>query len=183
MPNTLAHLGVQTLATRVAVRRADVRWVFIGATVPDVPWIIGRATSTLVPRFHDYDLWAYLIAQSSLAVSLILCAALAAVATRAGRTFAILSVNASLHLILDGIQTKWGSGAHVLAPFSWHDWDAGWFAIESWPTFALTSIGIIIAIRAIGAARRSSPIATTLTTSRLALFTLALTAYLLAPIP
>lgn len=182
MPNTLAHLGAQTLATRALIRRADVKWIFAGAVVPDVPWIIGRAIRTLLPAVNDYELWAYLIAQASLAVSLVLCGALAALAASPRRAFAILSLNALLHLVLDGLQAKWGNRVHLLAPLSWHGGSADWFAVESWPTYGLTALGLAVALWALWRAPTTTlPCAPTL--RRLALAAVLVAAYLALPLP
>ena len=157
MPNTLAHLGAQTLATRAVIRGADLKWIFAGAVIPDVPWILGRATRTLVPALHGYDLWAYLIAQSSLAVSLLLCAALAALAASPTRAFGILALNSLLHLVLDGLQEKWGNRVHILAPVSWDGWSADWFRIESWPTYLLTALGVAVGLWGLRRACHAAP--------------------------
>ncbi len=146
MPNTLAHICVGTLATSGIVRTVDLRWVLAGVVVPDVPWILGRVTQSFAPGLHDHQLWAYLIAQSSLLVSLVLCGALASVATRPAQVFGILSLNTLVHLVLDGLQEKWGNGVHLLAPFSWQHWSAGWFGLESWLTLALTALGLAVGV-------------------------------------
>lgn len=181
MPNTLAHLGAQTLATRMVIRRADLKWIFAGAVIPDVPWIVGRATSALVPGFHGHELWAYLIVQSSLALSLVLCGVLALLGASPRRAFAILSLNATLHLVLDGLQDKWGSGVHLFAPASWRPWNAGWFAIDSWLTYALTALGLGVALWGLWRSR-GAEISLAPTTRRLALATALCTVYVLAPI-
>jgi hypothetical protein len=144
MPNTLAHIGVGALATRGVIRNADLRWALVGVLLPDVPWILGRMTKALTPGLHDHQLWAYLIAQSSLAVSLLLCAVLASLAARPASVFGILSLNALVHLALDGLQGKWRNGVHLFGPLSWQDWNAGWFGVESWVSYALTALGLSV---------------------------------------
>jgi hypothetical protein len=42
VPNALAHLGVQGVATRALLRDADLKWVYIGCIIPDIPWILQR---------------------------------------------------------------------------------------------------------------------------------------------
>ena len=184
MPNTLAHIGVQALVTRGIARSTDLRWALLGVIVPDGPWILGRMTQTLTPGLHDHQLWTYLIAQSSLLVSLILCAALAAVAITPGRAFVILSFNALLHLVLDALQAKWGNGVHLFAPISWHDWNAGWFELESGPSFVLTGLGFAVGIWIIRLSARA-PLAPVLVLSRRrVLITASLLAlYFAVPIP
>ena len=40
MPNSLVHFAVQGVVTRSVLRDADIKWVFLGCIIPDVPWII-----------------------------------------------------------------------------------------------------------------------------------------------
>ena len=141
MPNTLAHLGVQALATRAVIPRADAKWIYAGAVVPDVPWIIQRAAHSLGASVDAYDLRLYAVAQASLLVSLLLCGALSALSAAPRRVMVVLAVNVLFHLLLDGIQTKWANGVHLFAPFSWKLWNAGWFWPESLPTYLLTALG------------------------------------------
>jgi hypothetical protein len=182
MPNTLAHIGVQTLITRGVVRKADLRWALVGVIVPDIPWILGRVTEPLAPGLHTHDLWAYYIAQSSLAVSLLLCGALASLAAKPTRAFVILSLNALLHLLLDGLQAKGGNGVHLIAPLSWQDWNAGWFGLESWPTNILTALGICVGILVVVHWFRS-PVGLVCSRPRLLLSAVLLTLYLALPVP
>jgi hypothetical protein len=70
------------------------------------------------------------------------------------RAFALLAGNAFLHLLLDALQTKWGNGVHLLAPFSWHTWIVGWFWPESGPTWLLTGLGAGVAVLAFVDVRR-----------------------------
>ena len=184
MPNTLAHLGAQALATRTVIRTAEVQWIFLGAVVPDVPWIAGRATRTLLPNLHDHDFWAYYIAQSSLVMSLLLCAAVAAIAARPGRAFVILGVNALFHLVLDGLQHRWGNGVHLLAPVSWESWNAGWFGLDSPAAFVLTGLGAVVAVVALLAIwrQRDTP-ALDLSRRRLAWAGVLLVLYVGLPVP
>lgn len=144
MPNTLAHLGVQALTTRALVRGADLRWIAAGAVIPDVPWIVQRVVRTVAPAIDPFEVRLYAIAQASLAVSLLLCGALAILAARPRRAFGLLSLNAVLHLLLDAAQTKWANGVHLWAPASWELWNLGWFWPESLPTYVLTAGGLVI---------------------------------------
>jgi hypothetical protein len=144
MPNTLAHIGVQVLASRALVSRDEIKWVMAGCVVPDVPWIVQRAAHVLAPGIDRVDLRMYCVAQSSLCASLLLCAALASLASRPARVFAILAANALVHLLLDGLQTKLGNGVHLFAPLSWRLWNAGLFWPEDWPTWAITALGAFV---------------------------------------
>ena len=76
MPNTLAHLGVQGILTRAVIREADTKWIFLGALIPDFPWIARRAILFLFPQVNFIDLRLYTIAQASLAGCLLLATAI-----------------------------------------------------------------------------------------------------------
>lgn len=142
MPNTLAHLGVQGLLTQSWLRNLSPKWVFLGCIIPDIPWILNRMVLSATSSIDPYALRLYVMAQASLACSLILCAALAALSRSTRVTFAVLASNALLHLLLDASQIKWANGVHLLAPFSWHTWNLGWFWPESLPTVLLTALGL-----------------------------------------
>ena len=143
MPNTLAHLGLQTLVAAPALRAGEVRWLFLGCVIPDLPWILQRALRGLAV-VDLYERRLYAIAQASLAVSLFLCAALAALAARPRRVFVILAASAALHLLLDALQTKWANGVHLAAPFSWQLWNAGLFWPESPISLGLSALGLAV---------------------------------------
>jgi SAM-dependent methyltransferase len=157
MPNTLAHIGVQTVLSRSLVRGADLRWIFAGCVVPDVPWIANRAAYAFTAGLDPLVWRSYWIAQASLAGSLLLCAALAALARRPLYAFALLAGNAAGHLLLDALQTKWGNGVHLLAPFSWQIWNAGWFWPESPVTVVLTALGLAVGLWALWRVVRLPP--------------------------
>ena len=142
MPNTLAHIGVQGLATRGIIKHADYKWILIGCIIPDVPWMLRRVLS-FVFDVNPYDLRLYAIVQSSLIFCLILSLTLATFSKRYWRTFAILGINSLLHLILDALQTKWGNGVNLLAPFSWDLTNFGLFWPESLVNYTLTAFGFI----------------------------------------
>ena len=75
MPNTLAHLGIQGVATRAFIRTADVKWIFLGAVIPDIPWILQRLVRGTLPGVDLYELRLYATVQASLAVCLLAAAA------------------------------------------------------------------------------------------------------------
>ena len=58
MPNTLAHLCVQGIATRSLIKDADLKWIYTGCVIPDVPWILQRvirsAFVNVTPMTSDY---------------------------------------------------------------------------------------------------------------------------------
>ncbi len=144
MPNTLAHIGVQGLASRAWDPRADLQWILLGCVIPDLPWILQRVFRVLPPPGIDpYDLRLYAIAQSSLAGCLLLCGAAALVSAAPRRIFALLGLNSLLHLLLDASQTKLGNGVHLFAPVSWKlsSFDLYW--PESPITWLLTAVGAV----------------------------------------
>ena len=157
MPNTLAHLGVQALVTRSLLPRAELRWIALGCVIPDLPWIAQRAVRALCRDIDPYDLRLYAIAQASLLVSLLACAAFASLARELRRVFAVLGSNALLHLLLDAAQTKWANGVHLFAPLSWELWNAGLFWPESPATYALTALGVAVFVWLPRGARPGSP--------------------------
>jgi hypothetical protein len=55
-----------------------------------------------------------------------------------------LSINAFFHSIIDALQTKWGNGVHLFAPFNWDLINFGLFWPESIITYALTVFGLIV---------------------------------------
>lgn len=144
MPNTLAHMGVQGLVTRAAIRRADLKWVYVGCVIPDVPWILQRAVKLLTTGFDPFHVLLYATVQASLLFCLLLAAALAAFAADARRVFAILGLNAALHLLLDAAEAKWASGVHFLAPFNWHAASFGLFPLEGAVVWGLTALGVVV---------------------------------------
>lgn len=155
MPNTLAHLGAQGLASRGLLGPADLRWVLLGCVLPDVPWILHRLDLLLLPGFDPYALRLYAIAQASLLCCWVLAAGLCLFSSIPRRAFAVLALGSLLHLVLDALQTKWGNGVHLFAPLSWKLWNAGLFWPEAPMTLALTAFGLGYGLWAV--ARRPGP--------------------------
>jgi hypothetical protein len=156
MPNTLVHLGIQGFAAKVAKPTIDLKWVFLGATIPDVPWILQRALSLVPIHIDPYSLRLYCIAQASLFMCLWLCAAISIVTERPGAVFTILGINCVLHLILDACQQKWANGVHLFVPFSWEltHFDILW--PEHILTYLLTGVGLAFAAYVAWSAPRGS---------------------------
>jgi hypothetical protein len=146
MPNTLAHLGVQSILTRGVIAGADLKWAYLGLVVPDLPWIGFRIFNVLPTKPYFYDGMAYAHVQSSLLFCLLLCVIFACFAKRPQRAFGILALNAFLHLVLDSLQTKWANGVHFFAPFSWKLENFGLFWPESLTTILLTLLGLATVI-------------------------------------
>jgi hypothetical protein len=146
MPNTLAHLGVQALITRSLIRKADEKWIYVGAVLPDVGWILQRAAQRTLPGADAFDLRLYATVQTSLLVTLLLAAGVSLFTRRWRLTFAILALNAVLHLLLDACEIKWGNGVLLFAPFSWDLMSWGRFWPDAWPAQVLTVVGLAYVI-------------------------------------
>ena len=144
MPNTLAHIGIQGLASQAIFRNADLKWVFIGCIIPDIPWIL-RHILLKLPFLHlnPYYLKLFVMVQASLVFCLIFCLILASFSKNFLKTFAILFLNSFLHLLLDACQIKWANGVHLMAPLSWELTHFSFFWPESPITFILTGFGLI----------------------------------------
>lgn len=143
MPNTLAHAGFQGLGSRTILANVDLKWVYLGCVIPDLPWIFRRAVHFLALGIDPFALRSYAIIQASLFGCLIFSAAIALFARRIWTVLAVLSGNAILHVGLDAMQTKWGNGVHLFAPFSWEITNWGLFWPESVPTYVLTAVGLL----------------------------------------
>jgi hypothetical protein len=181
LPNTLVHFAAQGPTSHAIWRRLDPRWIYLGCLLPDVPWILRRAVVGFGLPVDVYDLRLYTMAQASLAGTLLLCAAVAVV-TRAPRlVFAILGVNALLHLLLDATEIKWGNGVHLLAPFSWKMTSFNLVDGEGWPVLVLTLMGAALVIWEIARWRRPA-IGLDLRPRRLSVAVALVIAYLLAPL-
>ncbi len=182
MPNTLAHFAVQGAASRGLWRRFDPRWIYLGCLLPDVPWILRRAVVGLGLPADPFDLRLYTMALASLAGTLLLAAALAAVTAAPRLVVSVLGANALLHLLLDATELKFGNGVHLLAPFSWRMTSFDLLPGESPVYLALTAAGALLVAWEI--ARRQPPsLGFDLRPSRLAAGAALLTGYLLFPLP
>ncbi len=142
MPNTLAHFGVQGVATRSLIREADAKWIFLGCIISDIPWILIHLANRLSLQVDPYDLRLYAIVLASLAACLLVSVALALLSKRPTMILAVLALNSFLSLVLDALQIKWGNGVHFLAPFSWDLFNVGLFWPESVTNYMLTVFGL-----------------------------------------
>lgn len=143
MPNTLIHIAVQASIGRALLRRGDFIWCLIGLIIPDLAWIFWRIALMLTNNWAPYSLKLYAIVQSSLFGSLLLCAAIAALAQKPNRVFIILATNALLHLLLDATQIKWANGVLLGAPFTWQLTQFSFFWPENWIGDLLTVLGFL----------------------------------------
>ena len=182
MPNTLVHLGLNGILTRAAWRDADLKWIYLGCILPDLPWILQRVVKLVAPDTDRYSLLLYVSSQASLFFCLILAGSLAALSTRAGRTFAILALGSLLHLLLDACQIKWGNGVHIAAPLSWRLTNFGFLWPENPVIYAATAFGLAyygLAWRKVLKARRDIVLRRPI---RVAAFAILLGLYLTLPI-
>lgn len=143
MPDTLAHFGVQILASKALFRDADARWIGIGCLLPDLPWIMQRAALAL-GWADPVSLRLYAVIQSSLFFSLLFAAALSLQTAQSRRIFLLLAWNCLLHLLLDPLEIKWGNGSLLFAPFSWQMTSFGLFWPEELPSRLLALLGLLI---------------------------------------
>ncbi len=146
MPNTLAHLGINGLVTRYVIKQADLLLIYIGAIIPDIPWIFQRIAPSLYPALNLYDLRLYNVIQASFFFCVIFSTALAQFFIDTKRTFIIFSTGSLMHLLLDSFETKWANGVQLFAPFSWELFNAGFFWPENVFVYALTAFGIFYLI-------------------------------------
>lgn len=157
MPSTAAHIPVQALATRLSLPSFDPRWMLLGCVLPDVPWIVQRVLGSLPVSPDPYALRLYLVVQASLLFTLLAAGALALLARRRGLAFATLGVGALVHLLLDGVETKWGNAPHLIAPFSWAGFELDLFWPDHPASYLLAGLGLLYLPFAWRRARRTGP--------------------------
>jgi hypothetical protein len=106
MPNTLAHIGLQTPLTKLGLKTAPLQWIALGCVIPDIPWILQRIFR-LIPTLDPVSLRMYAVFQASLLSCCVLSLAFALLTRRTGFVFLVLSLNSLCHLLLDACQKKW----------------------------------------------------------------------------
>jgi hypothetical protein len=182
VPNTLVHFAAQGAASHALWRRLDVRFLYLGCVLPDLPWILRRAIVAFGFPIDGFDLRLYTMGLAALAVTLVLAGAIAVVTTSPRRVFIWLGLNALLHLLLDATEIKFGNGVHLLAPFSWRMTSFDLLPGESPVYLVATLLGALLVLwdmtrgrgEAVGWERRPR---------RWALSALLVAAYLAAPLP
>jgi hypothetical protein len=142
LPNTLAHLGVAGFATRSVITAADLKWIYVGGIIPDLPWILQRILRK-IPGINLYDLNLYVTVQSTLLFGLIISLALASLSKEYLKTFLVLALGCLIHLLLDSLEIKWANGVHLFAPFSWELLNFNLFWSESIPIYLITLFGLV----------------------------------------
>lgn len=145
MPNTLVHFGLQGAISKAFAKQIDIRWVFLGCLIPDLPWILRRIVIAF-DIVDPYQLGAYSTIQASLAFCLILALAISQLAIRPLAIFAVLGANSLLHLLLDATQIKLGNGVLLFAPLTWKQFTLGWFWPNSTFGYAFTAVGLTLVI-------------------------------------
>src|SRR5690606_33558089 len=179
MPNTLAHIAVHGAANASWQPARYLPWVLLGCVLPDVPWIANRVLRAANPAIDVVALDLYCFVQASWLFSALLGCAAAAFARRPIIAGAIVSGNALLHLLLDAVEIKPGSGVHLFAPFSWQpvSFDVIW--PEHPLVTGVTLLGAVLAVIFLIAPRfRRSTEPLVLSAARIAVATLAVAAYL-----
>ena len=142
LPNTLCHIALQMPAHRAAFSDKVLPWVVAGCIIPDIPWILLR-TSLALDLAAPYTVRLYTTIQASLLFCALFSAFLAQLSRHPAATFAILTGNSLLHLLLDATQVKWANGVHLLAPFDWSAWQFNLFDIDHPLGIPLTIAGLI----------------------------------------
>ena len=143
MPNTLAHFAVNAAASRPLGGMSDVKWVLLGAVIPDIPFIIKRGLVYLFPAIDVLDLRLIAIVQASLLFSLLLAVGCSLLSKDHWRVLGVLSLGVVVHLLLDAAQTKWGNGPAFFAPFDWTHTNFQLFWPEAPFTYLLTLLGVL----------------------------------------
>lgn len=182
MPSTLTHVALQTPLFVTLFGRSAWPWALLGCVLADVGWILQRAFKLAWPgeQLVFYDVRLAAVAWSSLLATLLLSAALAVWARRAGRAFLLLSLGATAHLALDAVQLRWGNGVHFALPLQWQAWSPGKLPPDhaAWHVLALVGLtGLVLRARPSEWDQEL-----VLGGKRLAISVLLLASYVLAPI-
>jgi len=184
MPNTLAHIAVQGAANAAWQPARYLPWVLLGCVLPDVPWIASRILRFATPDIDVVALDLYCFVQASWLFSALLGAAFAAFARRPLVVGALLAGNALLHLLLDAVEIKPGSGVHLLAPFSWRSFSIEWLWPEHPAVTGVTLLGAAAALAFVLLPRFRAPDERlVLGRARVGVALAALAAYLVLPLP
>ena len=119
MPDWLVHMGL-THAAGGPLRRADLRWLLLGAVSPDVvPRVAGSALATidLLEPLRSPTVGLYLSFLHTPFTVALLLVALAAFARDRVTAVRGLVFGAVLHFLLDLAQRNLGGGLSILYPF------------------------------------------------------------------
>ena len=184
MPNTLAHLAVQGVANASWQPARYLPWVLLGCVLPDVPWIANRILRVANPALDPVALDLYCFVQASWLFSVLLGCAVASFARRPLAASALVAGNALLHLLLDAIEIKPGSGVHLFVPFSWQPVSVDLMWPEHPVVTGVTLLGAVLAVIFLVAPRfRRSLEPLVFSLRRTAVAIAAVAAYLVLPLP
>lgn len=149
MPNTLVHIGVQGLGNKLILKKIDMKWVFLGCIIPDIPWIFRHALIALLPGINLYDVTLYTSVQASLLFSILLSLAFALLSAKPRLVFGILAFNSIFHLLLDATEIKWGNGVFLLAPITWQLTSLEWVWPDDVSILILSLGGLVVGVWAL----------------------------------
>jgi len=142
LPNTLCHIALQMPAHRAAFSDKVLPWVVAGCIIPDIP---GSCSGRHLP-----SIWRRHTRSGSTPPSRPVSSSAPffrpswpSSSRHPAATFAILTGNSLLHLLLDATQVKWANGVHLLAPFDWSAWQFNLFDIDHPLGIPLTIAGLI----------------------------------------
>lgn len=155
MPNTLAHFTVAAPLLARWCGSRELKWLYLGCVIPDIPWILQRVLKLVADDINLYQARAYFVAQSSLFLCVLLCLSLSVATRRPLRVFTILTISCLIHLLLDATQLKWANGVALFAPFDWQIINFGVYWPESAVTYLLSAAGLVILV--LSFARASAP--------------------------
>ncbi len=161
MPDWITHLGATYVATQATVRLrpglarwVDLRWVLVGALLPDV----SRFTVILVDGLDwpAIPTFTYAIPFHSLLITSLLAGALAlllpAGGQSSGRTFGLVLAGAVFHFLLDDLEGGIGCGSTTFYPVYFGKPFSVWSVEGHFPTLLL-----VVSAMALGAALARPP--------------------------
>jgi len=181
MPNTLVHIGAQTLLSKTFFRDADSRYIALACIVPDLPWIVQRIVLAIGLKIDIYNLLLYCLIQATLLFCLLLSGVISLYSNKSVSIFLLLGFNCFLHLLLDALQIKMANGVHFLAPFSWTMVGFNLFWPEHFLTYVFSGLGAFLLLY-FGVKEMKNEISLVISRSRLLFGAGLLIIYLVLPV-
>ncbi len=143
MPDLLTHFGTTYGLFFPYRMKIDPRLIFLGALLPDLPWIARRVAVQLFGA-DPVAASTYLIPFATPFIAL-LASALIALFNREPRAcFSLVFVPALWHLILDAMQSRLGNGVMFFYPFSFKEYDWQLFWPEDVSSYILLSASVAL---------------------------------------
>lgn len=143
MPDLLTHFGSTYLVFRPMGYKDEIPLMYLGALIPDMPWIANR-----IFYFFDFSdpiqRLAYLIPFSTPFMAVIAALIIALTQRNTLRSFAMLLIAALFHILLDTMQTRIAEGSLLLYPASFTQYSFGWFWPEDTISYVAVGIGFIV---------------------------------------